>query len=184
MHKILAGLHKDHINLAVLLDLLEEQVKLLEDGEDANLWLITDIADYIGRYSDHIHHPQEDKVYETLAQCTSECQEALDQLVAQHHQLPKDTLAFQELINGVLYSGAIVLRSDLVSQINEFIETQKTHINLEESTIFPLITKTLSAADWAALEKSLMSAEDPLFGAKVVERYEQLYAVLSDKLAA
>jgi hypothetical protein len=29
-----------------------------------------------------------------------------------------------------------------------------------------------------------MSAEDPLFGAKVVERYEQLYAVLSDKLAA
>lgn len=41
---------------------------------------VTDIADYIGRYSDHIHHPQEDKVYETLAQCTSECQEALDQL--------------------------------------------------------------------------------------------------------
>lgn len=184
MHKILAGLHKDHVNLALLLDLLEEQVQLLEAGDDANLWLIIDIADYMARYSDNVHHPKEDKVYEVLSRCTHESSDAVKSLLEQHHQLPKDTLAFHELISGALYSGAIVLRADLVAQINEFIAKQKAHMNLEESTIFPLATKALKASDWAALEKSLLDKEDPLFGAKVTDRYEQLYAVISDKLAA
>lgn len=184
MHKILADLHQDHINLATLLTLLEEQVKYLAEGYDANLWLILDVADYIGRYSDYVHHPKEDKVYESLSQCTAEGSEAVTKLLAQHHQLPKDTLDFQALIKGALYDDAIVLRDDLVAQINEFIEAQKHHMNLEEGVVFPLVHKHLQANHWQALEKSILNDEDPLFGAKVVERYEQLYAVLSDKMAA
>ncbi|MBK8454629.1 MAG: hemerythrin domain-containing protein [Thiofilum sp.] len=184
MHKILADLHQDHINLATLLGLLEEQVHYLAEGDDANLWLILDIADYIERYSDYVHHPKEDRVYAVLAECTSENADTLTELLAQHHQLPNDTLTFQALIKGVLYDDAIVLRDGLVAKINEFIAAQKQHMNLEEGIIFPLIQKHLKPNHWNALENSLLNAEDPLFGAKVMERYEQLYAVVSEKMAA
>ena len=184
MHKILADLHQDHINLATLLGLLEEQVQYLAQGDDANLWLILDIADYIGRYSDYVHHPKEDRVYEILAQCTAEGADTLTTLLSQHHQLPNDTLTFQALIKGVLYDDAIVLRDDLVTQINDFIATQKQHMNLEEGIVFPLAHTHLKPDQWQALEKSILNAEDPLFGAKILERYEQLYAVLSEKIAA
>ncbi|WP_020561199.1 hemerythrin domain-containing protein [Thiofilum flexile] len=184
MHKILAGLHQDHINLAHLLGLLEEQVKHLAAGDDANLSLILDIADYIGRYSDYVHHPKEDKVYEVLTQCTAEGADTVTTLLTQHHQLPQDTLSFQALIQGVLYDDAIVLRDDLVSKINTFIRAQKQHMDLEEGIVFPLINANLKPKQWSALEDIILNDDDPLFGAKVLERYEQLYAVLNARVSA
>ncbi|MEZ5476693.1 MAG: hypothetical protein R3E95_04120 [Thiolinea sp.] len=53
-------------------------------------------------------------------------------------------------------------------------------MNIEESSFFPLINRTLQDQDWAGLEQHILEAKDPLFGARVVERYQELAEALEE----
>ena len=183
MHTLLHELHKDHINLASLLNILTAQVDRLEAGEDADLWLMADIADYIGRYADVVHHPREDQIYHVLARYDT-ANEILKVLLAQHHVLPSITTDFKNLLKQVLNDTAILSLAELATNIRDFIAIQKSHIDLEEATIFPLIHKTLSVKDWLEIEQSLQASIDPLFGIKALGRYDNIYNVLYVKAAA
>jgi hemerythrin-like domain-containing protein len=183
MHTLLHELHKDHINLASLLNILTTQVDLLALGEEADLWLMADIADYIGRYADIVHHPREDEIYQVLARYEVE-QDSLKILLTQHQTLPTITADFQNLLKQVLNDTAIISLAELATKIRDFIAIQKAHIDLEESIIFPLIQNTLTAADWKEIEQDLQVAVDPLFGVKALGRFDKLYNVLYIKAAA
>ena len=84
----------------------------------------------------------------------------------------------------VLNDTAILSLAELATNIRDFIAIQKSHIDLEEATIFPLIHKTLSAKDWLEIEQSLQASIDPLFGIKALGRYDNIYNVLYVKAAA
>ena len=183
MHTLLHELHKDHINLASLLNILTAQVELLSVGEDADLWLMVDIADYIGRYADAVHHPREDYIYAILARYEAK-NENLNTLLTQHQTLPNITGDFKNLLKQVLNDTAIISLAELAANIRDFIAIQKSHIDLEESTIFPLIHKTLTVKDWLEIEQSLQAVVDPLFGIKALGRYDNIYNVLYVKAAA
>jgi hemerythrin-like domain-containing protein len=183
MHTLLHELHKDHINLASLLNILTAQVDVLAAGDDADLWLMAEIADYIGRYADAVHHPREDHIYQVLAGYEA-ANETLTTLLAQHQTLPTITRDFKNLLKQVLNDTAIISLSELASNIRDFIAIQKAHIDLEEATIFPLIQTTLTAKDWLAIEQSLQAVVDPLFGVKALGRYDNIYNVLYVKAAA
>lgn len=179
MHHIMTELHQDHINLARLLQLLQQQVTLLADGEDADLPLMSDIADYIRRYSDGVHHPKEDEIYKVLRLHEGAAGLAIDELLTEHQRLPDVTEEFQQLLDGVLNGDAIISRQGLQDKITAFIEHQYDHMNLEEAEVFPLIHNVLQAADWTVVEGNIEVAHDPLFGTHVADRYQTLYQYVS-----
>ncbi|MEN9503542.1 MAG: hypothetical protein RI964_2827 [Pseudomonadota bacterium] len=179
MHKIMTELHQDHVNLARLLTLLDQQVDILAAGDEADLLLITDIADYIRRYSDQIHHPKEDEVYKVFCDHSDAAANVVAALLTEHQHLPNATLEFQKLIDGVINGDAIISRQDLQDKIVQFIALEKAHINTEEASLFPLINNTLQADHWARVESDMLEHTDPLFGAKVLERYQTLYQLIS-----
>ena len=183
MHTMMRELHKDHINLASLLSILNAQVDLLAQGEDADFWLMTDIADYMGRYADAVHHPREDEIYHVLARYEV-ANSALEKLLAQHQTLPHITLEFQTLLKQVLNGSTIIKRAEIESKIRTFIAAQQSHMDLEESLIFPLIDQTLTASDWTMLEQDHQGMVDPLFGVKSLGRYDKVYHVLYEQVAA
>ena len=179
MHKIMTELHQDHINLARLLTLLDEQVAILAAGDDADLLLINDVADYIRRYSDQIHHPKEDEVYKVFRSYSTEANDVVEALLLEHQSLPNVTLDFQKLLDGVINGDAIISRQELQDKIAQFIALEKAHINTEEAGLFPLINSTLQTEHWVLVESDILDHTDPLFGAQVVERYKTLYQLLN-----
>lgn len=185
MHKIMTELHQDHVNLAKLLTLLAQQAEKLAAGDDVDLLLLSDIADYIRRYSDQVHHPKEDEVYRVFRACSSEAGDVVESLLVEHQQLPNVTLDFQKALESVINDTAILTRQELHDQIVAFISTQQAHLDAEEGGLFPLINTTLQAADWAVVEQGMQEhAADPLFGVHILDRYRNLHRLVKDRQRA
>ncbi len=62
-----------------------------------------------------------------------------------------------------------------IEQLEEFISSQKRHLELEEQSVLPLISRTFNVADWQVVEASWQQSEDdPVFGETIAEQYQQL----------
>ena len=175
MHRIMAELHQDHIHLARVLEILEQQVQLLSTGGDADLFLMIDIAEYFQHYPDLVHHPKENKVYEVFKKRTTKAVDIVESLLQEHWHLPSVTVEFHNMLEKTLNESELVSRQELQDNIQEFVDIQKRHMHVEEGTLFPLIEKTLSDEDWDNLEKAMIEKKDPLFGSRHELCYENLY---------
>ncbi len=61
---LLERLHRDHINLARLLDLLERELNEFYAGRESDFDLKVEMLEYIECYAELIHHPTEDRIFE------------------------------------------------------------------------------------------------------------------------
>ncbi len=183
MHNIMKGLQKDHQNLAQVLEIMELQLERIAEGDDAALALMFDASNYIQHYPDMIHHPKEDKVFEVFKYRSNEEAEALETLTQQHESLPATTIKFQSKLDEAINGLGFISRDDLVKNIQNFIDLEWEHMNLEESVVFPLIEKTLEDKDWKLLEELIEADTDPLFGDKVEETFENLYQSINAQAA-
>ena len=181
MHRIMLELHQDHIHLSRLLKMLDRHVKVLQNDGDPDFTMMIDIVEYIRNYSDFHHHPKEDRVYNVFkARSDHQATQIIDGLLNEHQQIPKVTIAFQQLLDGALNGSIIITRKDLSERITNFIDIQMNHLNIEEEKLFPLINQMMKESDWELVESKMKSKDDPLFGSKVEEAYEDLHQMLED----
>jgi len=174
MAAMIDRLRADHANLARLLALLEQQAAVIEGGASGDLRLLTDILDYIASYPDLYHHPREDLVFETLRHRDSASIETINALLRQHKDLTNRAV---ELANALAaFSGSTVVpRERLVGLLRDYVALSRTHMNLEESTVFPRAGATLTEQDWQVIEQGMAIEDDPLFGHVISEQYRSLY---------
>ena len=182
MHKIMQDLHQDHIHLAKVLCVLDRQLEKLSSEENADLFLMLDILDYIQHYPDLVHHPKEDKVYQVFKECSPVATEIVQTLMDEHQALPDVSLKFRQLLDGAANGIVFVSREELHDKLYEFLQLQRRHMNLEEEKLFPMINLIMSQQDWEKVENAIEDSPDPLFGATLTASYENLYQ--SIKLAA
>ncbi len=175
MHQIMQDLHQDHIHLAKVLCVLDIQLEKLASEEDADLFLMIDILDYIQHYPDLVHHPKEDKVYQVFKAYSSVAEDIVEELMDEHKQLPDISKGFHQLLDGAANDIVFVSREELYDKLQEFIAVQRRHMNIEEEKLFPLINLTLSSDDWALIDKAIEKSADPLFGGSVEACYQSLY---------
>ena len=171
-------LHQDHIHLSRLLKMLDRHVKLLQNDGDPDFIMMIDIVEYIRNYSDFHHHPKEDHVYKVYKSSSDEATHIVDGLLNEHQQIPKVTIAFQQLLDGALNGSIIISRAELSERISNFIDIQINHLNIEEEQLFPLINKMMTSSDWAEVEAQIKDKDDPLFGNKVEKGFEDLHHML------
>src|SRR5262245_35765710 len=62
MALIIDQLSRDHRNLRLLLDIVEEKMNAYQEGQVPDFDLLQEIAEYVLHYPDLIHHPLEDLV--------------------------------------------------------------------------------------------------------------------------
>ena len=75
----------------------------------------------------------------------------------------------------MILQDAVVPQDLFVQQLEDFILTQKRHLDLEEKSILPLINKRFTLHDWQAVEKRWsVTEDDPVFGDTIAEQYQQL----------
>ncbi|RAS69319.1 hemerythrin-like domain-containing protein [Vibrio diazotrophicus] len=166
-------IRREHGYMTRLLAILRGKLQLLKDEKPINYSLVKEIVDYLSRHSESVHHPKEDILYRHYIQHYGEHEEVSD-LEKEHALLSKSTHEFLNTVEMIL-NDAVVPQDVFMEQLEQFINSQRQHLEMEEQTVLPLINRTFSVADWQQVESEWnCNEEDPVFGSTIAERYAQL----------
>ncbi len=180
MHKILEKLHRDHVNLEWLLNLLTKQLDSFFAGNESDFDLKIELLEYLELYAELSHHPTEDVMFEAAMKKTDEHHAVLERLMDQHHRLTRATRNFRNSLEGVV-QGGVMLRDELETRGREYIALQRLHLNTEEHEVFPFLDKLFSKKEWKQIEAAVPDVNDPVFGKRDPNRFRVLVRYLAEK---
>jgi len=177
MANIIERIRDEHRNMAKLLDTMERQVAIFDDGGRPDYEIVSSVLDYFLDYPDRCHHPKEDLVARKILEKGHNDAMPLRKLEAQHEELGILTRRYAELVRRVLEEAELP-RNDLTRAAKEFIASQRHHMQMEEEHFLPLADVALSEGDLEALESELFAETDPLMDPDTESRY----AILRDAI--
>ena len=172
---MLSELHREHINIAKLLDLLRQQLFAIRSEKEVRYRLLRDILSYLSEVSDQCHHPQEDLIYDYYLKYRCQNDQITDRLKNEHELVVVAGKELTELVEMILMDAVIPL-DQLTAKLESFIVLQQRHMDFEEGEVFPELRAKLTEDDWRHLEQNwrYKTADDPLFGREVAVRYRDI----------
>ncbi|MEG0006411.1 hemerythrin domain-containing protein [Aeromonas lusitana] len=182
---MLSSLHKDHLNIAKLLQLLKYKLAAIRSEQRISYFLIRDVVDYLREVSDKYHHPKEDLIYDYYLKYRVVEGEVANRLHEEHAKLLEAGTELKEMVEMILMDAVIPL-DQFTARLEQFIEQQEAHMNYEEAVIFPHLRDSLTEDDWRHLEQVWQNraANDPLFGAEISQHFQALAKQLSLPLSS
>ena len=175
MSDVVESIHRDHANLAKLLDAVERQLALFDAGESPDYDIIRGVADYCLNYPDLYHHPKEDLIFQHLRQRDPLVVQQVGNLEDEHRSLGELTRHFAAALHNVL-RDAEVPREAFDKAAREFLDTYRAHMRKEEEIFLPAAERTLDEADWREIDAQIARYEDPVFGPGGEERFQDVLA--------
>jgi hemerythrin-like domain-containing protein len=173
MAAVMDALREDHRNIARLLDALEHQISIFEQGGDPDYDVVRGVAQYFVEYPDRCHHPKEDVVFAEVRAVRPDVAAEIGDLPAEHRLVHERADCLARLIEALL-SETDVPRAAVVEAAREFIGAERRHMLFENDRVFPMIEKALGPTDWARIEGVLGFGSDPLFGGLVEQKFKSL----------
>lgn len=177
MHRLLARLRRDHVNLQNLLNLLESQLNEFYEGRESDFDLKVELLEYIECYAELVHHPTEERIFAAAEDHLRDKKALVENIKDQHVRLVGAARKFRQSLEGVV-QGAVLSREELEIEGREFIALQRLHMDLEEGDLFPFLDGCLQDEEWDAIEQDLPQWNDPLFGQRDPNRFRTLYRYL------
>jgi len=166
-------IHREHGYMVRLLAILKNKWTKLKNEESVNYSLIKEIVDYLSSHSESVHHPKEDILYRYFSQ-NYPANSEIKNLEIEHQELSEKTKGFLLTVDMIL-QDAVVPQDVFITQLENFIQSQKRHLDFEEQEILPLIKITFTTEDWQKVESQWeQSDDDPVFGNTIADRYKQL----------
>jgi hemerythrin-like domain-containing protein len=135
--------HADHLNFDRLLTYVDAELRRLHDGDEPDYALLLDIAYYMTRYADALHHPKEDIVFARMKAREPALGAAIDELGREHARLREMGETMVRELTDVL-NGSIESRERVERTARAYVDAMRAHVRAEESTILP------RAAGWGA----------------------------------
>ena len=172
--RIIDQLVRDHRNMRLLLDIIEEEMNAHADARVPEFDLLRMIAEYTLEYPDLVHHPREDLVFERLVMRDPASKTIVGHLVEAHKELGQLTRRFAAALSDVA-RDVVLPRKWLESLAREYLLANRMHMQTEEEHLFPRAQAVLTEEDWAEIKKSIATTEDRVFGEKVADSYLYLH---------
>ena len=174
MVQVIDQLGRDHRNLRLLLDIVEEEMDGYRKGRILDFDLLRMIAEYTLHYPDFVHHPRENVIFECLVVRDPGAKEIIGALVQDHRRLAELTRKFVGAISNAARDVQLP-REWLDAVAKEYLLANRLHMQVEEEHFLPRAMTRLTADDWAEIDQRLTHADDPVFGEKVEEAYLYLH---------
>ena len=172
--KILAELRSDHRNMAVLLRLMEHEIRQVEDDGAPDFELLHDIMQYMTVYADAIHHPREDLVYAEMRARGSGFADGLDGVEPDHQEIAALSNKLRNDFDAVI-SGTAVQREQVIRDAGAYIRRLHDHMQWEESDLFKRADRLCAEDGSVSVDVSQLSASDPVFGDEAVSPFVKLF---------
>lgn len=173
MSQVMKSLEQEHRDMAKLLDALERQIAIMEQGSTPDYDIVQGVMDYCLTFPDLHHHPKENLVYRRLASRDPAAAAEVGDLLEEHAALGEGTRRLSAAVRSVL-DEAEISRDALLELARDFLGHYRHHIARENEAFFPVARERLTAEDWAAIEADLDDGHDPLFGGTVDQRFANL----------
>jgi len=170
MIRVMDQLNRDHRNLRLLLDIVEEEMDDYRDGRVPDFDLMRMIAEYTLHYPDLVHHPKEDLVFARLVRRDPEARAAIGDLVEEHKHLAGLSRQYAAAVSNAARDVQLP-REWLHTLATQFLSANRQHMEAEDKRLFPRAMAVLTDEDWADIDKFLADRDDPVFGARVEDAY-------------
>jgi hemerythrin-like domain-containing protein len=174
MVQVIEQLGRDHCNMRLLLDIIEEETNAYREGNVPDFDLLRMIADYTLHYPDLIHHPKEDLVFERLIIRDPEAKTFIGDLVGEHRRLSALTRRFAAAIDTAARDVELP-RQWFDALAMEYLQANRMHMQIEEEHFLPRAMAMLTDEDWAAIDERVTRTDDPVFGERVADPYLSLH---------
>lgn len=159
MAELMHALRREHLDMAVLLDLMDRQIAQFQRGAAPDFDLVRGIIGYFLTYPDLYHHPKEDLIAERLRQRSPEQSATLDALMNGHQDLAYLTRRFATAAVEQMVRPGGEPREWFSGLARDFVDSNRRHMAIEEEHFFPLALQVLDDEDWAELETRFLSSE-------------------------
>jgi hemerythrin-like domain-containing protein len=167
------SLRRDHANMEILLQVLEQEIAVFDRSDRPDFDIIRGVVDYFRCYPAQCHHPKENLLFAKLKAHDPEGAAGIIDIEAEHGQAARRLERFARLVDEVLDDQQLA-RGVLDTAVREFVEHERRHMQLEERELLPNALASLRAEDWADLDARLADTRDPLFSREAEAKYEQL----------
>ena len=174
MVQVIDQLGRDHRNLRLLLDIVEDEMNAYRKGQVPDFDLLRMIAEYTLHYPDLVHHPKENLIFERLVMRDPRAAEVVGDLLGEHRKLAELTRRFAAATSNASRDVELP-REWLDALAKQYVQANRLHMELEERYFLPRAMATLTEEDWTAIDEDLSHADDPVFGEKVAEAYLYLH---------
>ena len=180
--QVMLHLHNEHKYMTKLINVLHEQLAMIDVGQTPDFRLMHDVTHYMHTYSDDKHHPREDIIYRKLAQRDPSFSNEVDGLLIEHETMSRKTETLLNSLADAAQSPSLELAGKLRFRCEDYTSMLSNHMDMEESQIFPRIRAVLTEDDWTDIIHEIQPPNDPLFGAEVEKRYQELFHAISDEM--
>jgi len=179
MCELIDRLCADHKNITIVLDFINDEIDKFGFTVAPSTELLSDSLRYLVEYADNVHHPQEEIVFYQVSIHASQLGDIVGTLTAEHDQIYQDGSELFDWINGVENRQRDITAQQLRFG-RDYVFLQTRHMQLEESTVFPIARELFSAQEWESIQSSYLMQSDPLFGDHVEPEYQTLRSQLDE----
>ena len=166
-HEALRVIRDEHASLAAMLKSLLQMVNRGLDpegrGEHERYFdVMRAMLFYIDEFPETLHHPKETELlFPRVAKAAPETAELIAQLDRDHHAGENRVRELMHLLMAWEYLGE-ARRVAFETAVKAYVGFYLEHMRQEESVILPAAERTLSDADWPALNAAFATNQDPL----------------------
>lgn len=161
--ELLAELRQDHRNMAILLDLLQQEIDCIDQPDESpDFELLRDIMRYMTVYPDTMHHPKEDLIYAGMQAKQPELAKGLEEVEVDHKDIAELGKRLLDDVEAIV-AGTIVAREPAIGDAQQYVRRLREHMTWEEEDLFP---RADAMGDGLKLDTSHLDAADPVFGAQ------------------
>jgi branched-chain amino acid transport system ATP-binding protein len=158
-------IHDEHRALASVLKALRFVVEQVRAGRlQPDFRLLSAMVDYITLVPEKVHHPKEDRfLFPKLRERSARAAALIDTLESQHVEGYRRTVA---LVQALVHYQSIGQRGFAAFDelVQQYLDFNWDHLNLEEATLLPIAREALSDADWAEVDAAFAENFDPFSG--------------------
>ncbi len=174
MLKVLERLHKDHLHAAETVAILSNCLEQIRRGENADFELMRDVMYYLVRFNDTLHHPCEDLLYARMSDKSARLAKLFSGLGEEHNKLMSRGRILADALS-VIADGGMTLRTEILALGTDYVTELRRHMACEERSLFPMIEKTLDAAESEEVLRILDAQQDPVFGPILDKDFKSLF---------
>ena len=179
MSQVISALHREHVNITKLLELIESEILAIEVGKTPDYPLMQDIMRYMAQYSDRFHHPKEDLIFAQLLKRDPEVRADVAEIIEEHVSIG---LAGREFTGLLRASGvdSVDARERLGIAGFAYIRALRKHMSREERKLFPLAQEVLTEKEWQVIDEAVKAIDDPLFDEMTADDYQRLSRLITN----
>jgi hemerythrin-like domain-containing protein len=170
---ILDKLRHEHASAVQLLRALEWQLSEFKLSKQPDYDVLLAAVDYFTTFPGLSHHPSEDLIFDKLRERAPDIADSVGDLRGAHDALADRVRALAHGLGSIL-AEAELPREAILRWFAEFIDHQRQHIEMEESTFFPAAEKRLTEGDWRAIQAEIARSVDPVLEANADEKFAEL----------